>query len=337
MIYKKLILALLLFPTLIHAQKVLIFSSKLEKIDSANWGYNIDKVIDARSAITKNYLGRVQTGVFNSKNDAVLEKSLASELDKVIKSILPEVEDSMHLILKINRLKIWEQTFLATEEAYAFADFELILKRDTNYYLIDKHNGFIRKRSGWDVTGSHLPNIVLILKESLNAFQKNQSWLKSDTTFQKLSIQDCLNKNVPQITMDSVKQKGIYKHFGEFLDNNPKMPLAFTKVDGEKVLMVTDESGQRVALSRPDDVWGFCDGKDVFVGQSGNFFPIKFTNGKAQFKGYDVQKQVKRQQTGAVLFGIIGAAVASASQGSKEWLEIDMDSGQTFPSKEEKK
>ena len=54
------------------------------------------------------------------------------------------------------------------------------------------------------------------------------------------------------------------------------------------------------------------------------------------FTGYDVKKQAKRQQTGAVLFGLIGAAVASATRPDMEEMGINLDSGQSFSIQEGK-
>jgi hypothetical protein len=330
MTFKKIFFALFLFPQFLTAQKTLEFPSKIEKIDVKNWAFNIDKVIDVRNAISTNYIGSIQSGLLNAKRDASLKNPLADELQVVVNQMMPNVKDSMELILKINRLKVWEQTFIAKEEAYAFGDLELILKKDTVYYLIDSYSDFIKYRSGWDVTSTHTNNIVSILKNALMVFNKNKNWEMSTVNFQKLSLEDVLSKSYPQILMDEVKVKGIYRHFGEFLNNTPTMPFEFEERKEDRILVIRDENGVKKYMNHPNDVWGFCDGKQVFVSQQGDFFPITFGGGKAKFKGYNVQHQQKRAVMGYILFGGIGVAVASANKNA-EWLEINMNSGQFIP------
>lgn len=330
MILKKTIIVLLLLPNFITAQKILEFPLKIEKIAVKNWAFNVDKVVDARNAISTNYIGGIQSGLLNAKRDAFLKNPLADELRVVVNQILPNVKDSMELILKINRMKVWEQTFIAKEEAYAFGDLELILKHDTVYYLIDSYSDFIKYRSGWDVTGTHTKNIVSILKNALLYFNKNRNWEMSVVNFQKLSVDDVMSKSNPQILVDETKIKGIYRHFGEFLNNTPTMPFEFEDKKGDRILILKDENGKKKYMNHPSDVWGFCDGKQVFVSQQGDFFPIIFENDKAKFKGYNVQHQQKRAVMGYIIFGGIGVAVASANR-NQEWLEINMNSGQFIP------
>ena len=242
----------------------------------------------------------------------------------------------MHLILKVNRLKVWEQTFIGIEEAYSFADFELIMKTDTAQYLIDSYSGFVKKRSSWDVTSSHVKNVTSILKSALETFQKNQNWQLSEINFQKLEPEEVLSKSAPQILVDSVKIKGIYRHFGEFLNNSPTMPLEYEERKGAKILIVADEKGKKKYVNHPADVWGFCDGENVYVSQEGNFFPISFEKDMVKFKGYNVQRRANSVQMGYIFFGVIGAAIAN-SNADTEWLEINMNSGQFFPVKENNK
>jgi hypothetical protein len=330
MTFKKIFFALFLLPQILTAQKILEFPSKFEKIDAKNWLFNIDKVIDVRNAISTNYIGSIQSGLLNAKRDASLKNPLADELQVVINQMLPNVKDSMELILKINRLKVWEQTFIAKEEAYAFGDLELVMKKDTVFYLIDSYSDFVKYRSGWDVTGIHTKNIVTIVKNALMFFNKNKNWELSNINFQKLSIEDVLSKSNPQILVDDVKVKGIYRHFGEFLNNSPTMPYEYENRKGDKILVLTDENGVKKYMNHPTDVWGFCDGKQVFVSQQGDFFPIVFEGDKAKFKGYNVQNQQKRATMGFILFGGIGVAIASSNKNA-EWLEINMNSGQFIP------
>ena len=146
--------------------------------------------------------------------------------------------------------------FYRQRRGYAFGDIELIMKSDTIYYLIDSYSDFIKYRSGWDVTGTHTKNIVSILKNALMYFNKNRNWEMSDVNFQKLSADEVLAKSNPQILVDDVKVKGIYRHFGEFLNNNPTMPFEFEDRKGNRILVLKDENGAKKYMNHPNDVWG---------------------------------------------------------------------------------
>jgi hypothetical protein len=206
------------------------------------------------------------------------------------------------------------------------------MKTDTVYYLIDSYSDFIKYRSGWDVTGTHTRNVISILKNALLSFNKNKNWEMSAINFQKLSLEEVLTQSNPQILVDEVKVRGIYRHFGEFLNNAPTMPFEFEDRGGDRILVIRDENGAKKYMKHPNDVWGFCDGKQVFVSQQGDFFPIFFEGDKAKFKGYNVQHQQNRAMMGFILFGGIGATVASTNK-NNEWLEINMNSGQFIPTR----
>jgi hypothetical protein len=329
---KKLLLYVLSFPLMLSAQKTFEFPAQIDKMKGVNKQFYIDKVIDARNIRFDNYIGRVQTGVFNARNDAFLNNPLADELTRVVHKLLPNSTDSIELILKVNRLKIWEQTFYVTEEACVFGDFELILKRDSTYYVVDSYNSLVRKRSGWDVTGSHIKNITNVIRLVLDTFQTRQNWLNPTTGAQPLAAADILRKNTPNILIDSVRKKGVYRHFGEFLTNKPSLPMVYIEKNGKKIVLTLDEVGHKKELDSTTDAWGFCDGKDIFICNLGDFLPLQLENDAFLFRGYDPLKQVKRQQTGAV-FGLIGAAIASATRGELEAMMVNMDSGECQPQK----
>ena len=338
MILRKVVLLLFFLPAFENAQKVLKFSNEIEKMRIGGWHYNIDKVIDAREVSAPNFIGNVQTGLVNSKRDAVLKRPLAEELLPVVMQLLPEVDDTIELILKVNRMKVWEQTYFSTEEAYAFADFDLILKKDSSFYRIDGYSDFIKYRSGWDVTGKHMSNIETILRAALIHFERKKAWTLPDSSLQKLDFENLTKISKPQILSEEKTKIGIYKHFGEFLTRNPTIPYLFEEKKGKKILVLTDNKGNKVSIKHPTDVWGFYDGEQIYICQEGSFFPVEITKkGIIKFKGYNVQKKTRDMQTGAILGGLIGAAIASSITYDLEWMEINMNSGQVLPLKDSEK
>jgi hypothetical protein len=334
MMIRKIMVCALLFPAMLTAQKTLEFPTLMDRMKGVNKNFYIDKVIDARNALSETYLGRVQTGLLNAKTEAFSKNPLADELMTVIQQLLPYSEDTTGLILKVNRLKVWEHTFLSKEEAYAFCDFQLILKRGTTYYLVDYYNGFARKRSVVsDVTRLHTKNIVSVLKTALDTFQKRQNWLNPTTSFPILTEADLLKKSTLPILLDSVKKKGIYAHFGEFLTNKPSSPMVYKVQDGRKIVLTLDEKGQKKQLDSSSDAWGFCDGTDVFICQQGAFIPLELTQQGVFFTGFDFDKQSRRTQNSAMLFGLIGGAIAAADRGDLVPMMVNMDSGECQPKK----
>ena len=183
------------------------------------------------------------------------------------------------------------------------------------------------------MTRSHIKNIVLIVQTALDSFQTRQNWLNPTMGFPSLTLDEVQKKNIPPILVDSVKKKGVYRHFGEFLSNKPSLPMAYKEVNGKKGVFTLDEVGHKRELDSSSDDWGFCDGKDIFICQRGAFFPLLLDNNEVLFKGYDPQKQAKRQQVGGVLFGVVGAAIASGTRGDLESMMVNMDTGECQPKK----
>jgi hypothetical protein len=331
MIFKKLIVFTFLFPVLLAAQKTLEFPAQIDKMAGARGRFTIDKVVDARQTKSPKYIGMVQKGMLNATSDAVLIRDLADELTTVIRQLLPSAKDSAKLILKVNRLKVWEQAFFGVQEAYAFADFDLLVKIDTSYYLADNFKGLSKQQSILDVTGSHVRNLLTVVESALDTFQKHKNWLKNTADLKALTEQDILTKTVPPILTETTKNKGMYRHFGEFLNNKPSLPMAYRISKGQKTVITVDENGQKKELNSSTDIWGFCDGLEFFICQQGAFFPIKIDKTRMTFNGYDLQKQAQKRQTAGLAFGLVGAALSSANKGNLEMMEINMNSGEALP------
>ena len=70
----------------------------------------------------------------------------------------------------------------------------------------------------------------------------------------------------------SVPKKGIYRSFEDFKNNTPQQ-IEFTVVDTKKsdFLYIKNEKGEDELLT---DLWGYCDGKDMFIFSANNFFKL---------------------------------------------------------------
>jgi len=101
------------------------------------------------------------------------------------------------------------------------------------------------------------------------------------------------------IQNDSVKIRGVYKSFAEFQNNSPSLHFEFTLEEkstgsgamgaGEKLLQYKMEVSKD-KKSQLDNVWGFCDGKEVYRRDVNNtwflvFSPISELNTYPVYQG----------------------------------------------------
>ena len=80
------------------------------------------------------------------------------------------------------------------------------------------------------------------------------------------------------ILRDSVPQKGVYKNFNEFLNNQPSITRFFVKKDRLVDILYIPAGKSDMAVAR--EVWGYSDGKNIFIKSGENYYPlVKVQNG----------------------------------------------------------
>ena len=164
-----LIVALFCFFQLSHAQKIQEISLIHETMSLSDRKFYIDSVIDNR--VDKSNIGTIQKGLFNSKYLVQLKGGFTNSLKAFFDYSLPQVQDQIPIIVKINKLEISELT-RATDE-YGFADISVEYYHGNDLLFSNKQHMQV---SSMDVTRLHEENIREAFRKSLVEFNKSQ-WL----------------------------------------------------------------------------------------------------------------------------------------------------------------
>jgi len=95
-------------------------------------GYFVERVINAQDDDT--IIGFVQTGMFNKKRLASLSTSITEDIGKYLKIVLPLNGEAVPLIVRINKLNIFEVTSGSHETAFAELNLSFIRRNGSRYY-----------------------------------------------------------------------------------------------------------------------------------------------------------------------------------------------------------
>ncbi len=80
------------------------------------------------------------------------------------------------------------------------------------------------------------------------------------------------------ILKDTAREKGVYKNFTEFLNNKPSVTNFVVKKD--KLVDVLYVPVGKLDMAPARDVWGYCDGKNIFIKSGENYYLlVKVENG----------------------------------------------------------
>ncbi|MCH2214871.1 MAG: hypothetical protein MK086_06835 [Flavobacteriales bacterium] len=151
------------------------------------------------------------------------------------------------------------------------------------------------------------------------------------TTAQNIEISFPIQEAIQSKTL----KKGGYKTFQEFLKNEPTLVDSFnlelkprTNKNWEGTTQVIPRLAEK--NKKMKKVWGFSDGKDIYIFHQVEFFPVSFTGGGFYFLGYDLLN-TDGATAAAVMGGAIGGAIHASNQKAKSIrYEIDIDTGEAI-------
>lgn len=98
-------------------------------------------------------------------------------------------------------------------------------------------------------------------------------------------------------------KRGIYRTYEEFLANSPGIIDSFYVQTKDNVSYNPKRSVNDFKVRK---VWGFSDGKKVYIGQQNYFFPLEYVDNELRFIGYDIINY-----SGAVAAGALGGAIGA--------------------------
>jgi hypothetical protein len=125
----------------------------------------------------------------------------------------------------------------------------------------------------------------------------------------------------PILKDSTILAEGLYKDFEEFRNNEPSIRQGFKLVKGVRSLELRGEDGE--IASSPDQVWGFCDGKTVYVMFERELVPT-WKEGNAY---YILVPEIIENYDGSPG---VGEMLGMPPPILKRILTIDMDSGDIY-------
>ena len=179
------------------------------------------------------------------------------------------------------------------------------------------------------------------LQEALKAaLQKvaKVTWKKAISKNKKLSKEKITEYNNARFNiaiLNSHPAKGIYRNFEDFKNNTPlSLEYSLDKNKTGDFLYVKNEQGEDILYM---DLWGYSDGKDMFIFSSSNFFKLHRSNNG--FKIYGA-KDFTSKRNFRPNFGLIDLASPNSNYSKsqtrsryylvKSFFILDMETGKLY-------
>lgn len=213
---------------------------------------------------------------------------------------------TVHMVVKEFWLKEFETDLDDKDKVldntdYSHVDKETLLRANIDFYLSKNGDYYAAYRFDTSATGflnikefssTYLSEIV---HSSISRFQsiKPDSYTANKRKFSRAELvkyyADKWNKPVLK---DTQYVRGVYQNFSEFLNNRPSISnFVVRKSDLADVLYVS-EKGQETTPIR--NVWGYCDGKNLFIKSGENYFMLTRVQNSFYFLG---SKELRREQS----------------------------------------
>ncbi|MBX3257917.1 MAG: hypothetical protein KF862_27550 [Chitinophagaceae bacterium] len=170
--------------------------------------------------------------------------------------------------------------------------FDTTITRDKNIY-----------RSG----NNYIEEALMFSLSKLSSFTENKiEQIKSKYSRSEIEQNNKRRFDLPILT-DTLR-RGIYITFEEFKNNQPSIKEFTIKPDKkDDALYVTDEKGKEVLLR---ELYGYTDGKDIFISSAGNFFRL-YRSGNS-FNVYGIKSLKKVRDLRVVESGVAGIGLGAS-------------------------
>jgi len=310
-------------------------------------GYFVERVINASRE--DSVIGYVQKGVSNRVVPAVLRPSIGEAVGDLLKRSLPPGPGLKPLIIRINRLYIYEITYTTSEIGCIQLSINIIGREDSS--CSDKFMaGVTFARHAGDVTHLHPENIANALGICLDDFSRRQGrGLVKDRPIPANEISSDPLIPVTQFAAfhQGVGQPAVYHTFYDFRDGYPDLNFPYTvtlaKDKDTTIHRATLTGGEKGAATK---IWGFTDGLYTYVNAGKIFYRLKKTD--KGFTTWIYDRDIKEEEIagnialntamatyfgGIFIGGLVGGLGALAAGTSKEGAgyQVDFYTGSLTP------
>jgi hypothetical protein len=277
----KLILLWFMLATSILTNKVFAqydayrFSISGQKVSFLLTGYYIEKVINAQEEDT--ILGSFQTGSGKITRLIAFGGSITDEMNRFLKSALPQSEGMLPLIVRINRIEILGITTSNRESSLTKMSLSFIRSDGGRFYhLFDA--GTSIQQEGFDFTNA-LPGYTVYALQKCFADLRSAILLnhtdKREMTESELTSNPLNDPAGYPIFQSGKIQKGILHNFYDFRDcrADTNIPFLVHYFSGK------DTSIRKARVNFPgspgsEKIWGFCDGQDIYMSIGKNYYQL---------------------------------------------------------------
>lgn len=302
------------------------------------------QIIDSRDDTTS--VGYCYSPVTLKSGRIVFENGIAEDLKNWITAYLGTGNDDLpgdQIFIWIKKLRVSnEATPIVLEdgrqaqaengwEKGIVAKMELYLKRDSVFYPLYRYDSImIMEKELPEKAGEY---IAEVFKDALTKLYS----LNFDMVAQKakkLSLTDIIafnkrNLNLP-ILNQSILKKGAYTSFEEFKNNNPSInEYQFKKGEIGDFLYVKENG-----VEHPDrTVWGFCDGKNIYINSADKFSLLVREGNTFYFNGI---KSISKKAVHRMMYTSVFNLVTNTGQkktvykAKPRYYQVDMEDGEVY-------
>ncbi|HUS03062.1 MAG TPA: hypothetical protein VMY77_15095 [Chitinophagaceae bacterium] len=321
----------------------IITLKNFKEIPSAKSGISDIIVIDAR--FDSSSLGFYQTN--SEKNYSIItETSLPNEISSFLKDYLQVTNNGKSIVMVLKKLWLTNECIEEpNDEANKknangswlkgiITKFEFYCSYEDGYtplYRFDSiFSGTINIK---DYSKEYLHNALTISIEKLIAADLNNL----SSARKKMTLQDIIAYNTKQFNIPvlntNVYKKGVYKTFAEFKMNTPSFNNYEIKEDKlTETLFIKDGKGEYPVR----DVWGFCDGNNLYIKSSDNYFELtKKQNTFICFAAKDLSRSRHVKAGNIIMFGVLGGGMGKGNKKvsykiNRKLYALDMETGEIY-------
>ncbi|RFP63786.1 hypothetical protein D0N36_17450 [Hymenobacter lapidiphilus] len=314
---------------------------RYQRINLPSRTVHVEQVVDGRPG--KPLIGMVYRGLDNRSKPVMFRRGLEAELTDLLRQQLPARPDDHAIVLCLRQLRVGEQLNGLTEKASADLAADVYEHLPDGYHFVRSVSAHTSSRA-LETTSLHAEHVALLLQKCLEQLTTH-NWAER-TTGPALTLAQ-LPTDVPTTSATATAgtgpailrefpRPGVYYTFEQFLANTPAPELsastdivAFGFGPPQARLLWLGIPRLRVKIlneknqSQPmKQVWGFSDGRQLFVQHQKQFFPLHRHRDFFTFVGEaptDVAyMQARATGSAAVVGGLAGALLTSGVDHSAE-------------------
>lgn len=323
-----------------------------------NRSVHVEQVVDGRPG--RPGIGLVYRGLGNKPAAVLFRNGLEQELTDFLRRQLPARPTDQALTLCIRQLRVGEQLNGLTEDASAALAADVYLHTADGYHLVQSVGASTSGRA-LETTALHAAHVASLLQQCIE--QLTPPWpstaqgpaqtlaqLTADVAPVASSLGRSAMTGPVAAILREVPRRGVYRNFTQFLTNRPDSSITVLTDTVAVRLHGRPARAQWVGVTRvrpvlvdaqgirthPKDLWGFSDGYQVYVQQSGSYFPLTRQHDFFTFVGeaaldVNYMKARSKAQARQMIIGGVQVVPFPDHTGEPTAYALDMRTSQLAP------